>query len=312
MGKKRPQLDHVRFACDTCGHEFSGAPDRVIDRPEDDWHPWDYERECPACEAVARQDPQERRMLKMWASATGPRTAEGKARSAANLDGHPTPEEAKRTRFNAMRHGLAAKTATYFPAMPGRYSECQHCPYFVDCSPADVACRTKTELFMRHHVAFESGDPGLLNSLRANLQAAVTAIIDDIVRTIITDGTTLRSPAWYYDKEGGFHLAEYTDDRGERKVIQEIKEHPLLKRLSDLLAKNNMSMGDLAMTPKVRDEAEQLGGALEEEGQSREKLLEYQERQTQSLEGLRGLLERSAQRAEMDPVLIEHSDGDDG
>jgi hypothetical protein len=57
----------------------------------------------------------------------GPVTAEGKAAAAKNLEGHPTPQESRLTRFNAMKHGMEARTATYFPAKPDKYAFCEGC-----------------------------------------------------------------------------------------------------------------------------------------------------------------------------------------
>lgn len=111
-------LDQITFHCDACYRSFKAAPRRVEDEPETEHHPFRYFAVCPRCDAECEQARFERGLIKAWASATGPRTPEGKAASAKNLEGHPTPEEALRTRFNAMKHGMAAKVATYFPAKP--------------------------------------------------------------------------------------------------------------------------------------------------------------------------------------------------
>ena len=212
MGKKRDRLDEVHFHCRECDHRFDAAPARVEDAPEDPWHPWRYFAPCKACGTEATQGTQARHLLKLWASATGPKTAEGKARSAANLEGHPTPEEAQRTRFNALKHGLNARVATYWPARPGSYPQCTSCELLYNGCSTGQACQKKTELFLRHHIAFETGDPQLLGELRADLHANLTAIINDLLLSVISDGARLRTPEWYYDKEGGFHLAQYTDE----------------------------------------------------------------------------------------------------
>jgi hypothetical protein len=281
----------------------------VDDAPEREWHPFRYFAVCPRCGAEAEQDPREAGLFKAWAHATGPRSPEGKAIAAKNLAGHPTPEEALRTRFNAMKHGLAARTATYFPAKPGGYPHCESCDVDWGYCIQQPACLRRTELFMRHHIAFETRDPGLLMELRADLQANVQAIIDDIILAIIADGVRLKTPAWYYDKEGCFHLAEYTDSEGERRMIHEINAHPLLKILGELVAKNNLTLGDMGMTPKVQDEQDTLRGHLEDQGQARAGLLEFQRRQAEATEALRDLVSRSYRR-EL-PVTVDQ-DGEDG
>ncbi|MFZ5658749.1 MAG: hypothetical protein ACOY5C_02705 [Pseudomonadota bacterium] len=247
-----------------------------------------------------------------WRKATGPRTAEGKARTAANLEGHPTPEEAQRTRFNAMKHGLFAEVATYYPAKPGKYPHCSGCEYLESVCQEQVACLKRTELFMKHHIAFETKDPSLLNRLRANLHANVQAIIDDIILAIISEGVQLKTPQWYYDKEGALHLAEYTDSEGERRLIHEINAHPLLKTLGDFLAKNNLSLADMGMTPKGQDDTAIEMGNLQRQSQDRETMDQYQQRQTKALEDLRGMIERSREKIGRDPILIEHGGGEDG
>lgn len=160
-------LEEVTFRCEWCGHQWESAPERVEDCEDLPWHPWRYACACPSCHKEAGQVWWERNLLKAHAHATGPRTPEGKAATAANLEGHPTPEEAQRTRFNSLKHGLFARTATYFPARPGKYPHCATCEWFnngCDENPPPgkknpPACMKRTELFMRHQIAFESRDP---------------------------------------------------------------------------------------------------------------------------------------------------------
>ena len=123
--------------------------------------------------------------MKAWANATGPRTEEGKAATAANLEGHPTKEEAQRTRFNAMKHGLAARTATYFPAKYDGYEFCSTCDVDRNFCASQPACVKKTELFMLHHAAFEQRNPKHLMGIYSDLQASVLAVVQQIIQTIV-------------------------------------------------------------------------------------------------------------------------------
>lgn len=291
---------------------FAAAPARVIDAPQDEWHPWQYAASCPDCGSESGQSAEQRRMLKMWASATGPKTEAGKAAVRENLRGHPTPEEARRTRFNALTHGLSARTATYFPAKPGAYAQCSTCEYFNNgCSWADKACRSRTELYLRHHVAFESRDPTLLTGIRAELHANVTAIMEDIVRTILADSSAIRRPEFHFDTDGRLHLAQIKDEEGNViQTIERIEAHPLLRPLKDLIASLNLGLSDLGMTPKAVDEAENVKGFIAAAGQQSEAALEYQQRQAKALEGLRDLVNNAKANSARDPILIEHAAGE--
>lgn len=311
MGKVRDQLAKVRFKCSACGHLFHAEPECVIDAPEDPWHPWRYENECPVCAAATDQDPSERALLKAWASATGPKTAEGKAKVAENLDGHPTPEAAQRTRFNALKHGLNARVATYWPARPGRYAQCVTCDLLDNGCTTSMACQKKTELFMRHHVAFKTGDPALLARYRADLHANLTAIVEDIILSIIHRGAELRTPEWYYDKDGCFHLAQYPDPlTGEPVQIYKIEMHPGIKLVGELVTRFGLDLNSQGMTPKVQDDADVVRGYLDAEKNNAGSLLEHQQRQTQALENLGDMIRRSQERTARDPVLIEHQQQD--
>lgn len=325
MGKPRTDpLPEVDFRCSSCGHRWSGAPEATEGAPDQPWHPWAYSSICPGCGEAAEQDPQQRALLKAWANATGPRTAAGRDSSAANLSGHPTPEETQVTRFNALRHGLHAKVATYFPAKPGRYPHCNGCPYYDrECKPNPPpghenprACMRRTELYMQHQVAFEEGDPKLLTAKRAETHWLLQAIVDDMILAIVSDGgPRLKEPAWYYDKEGGFHLAGFYEQRedgsrGAYHQIYEFKEHPLLKPLIQYIDKLGLSLGDMGMTPKAQDEQDALEGQLAQRDREQQSAEEFRERQTQALENLNELVQRSRGRAAEDPVVLEQQEGD--
>ena len=106
MGKARTDpLQQVTFRCGFCGHQWESAPARIEDCEDQPWRPWRYVAVCPTSDHEAGLAWWERNLLKAHANATGPRTEAGEGAAAANLEGHPTLEEAKRTRFNGMKHG---------------------------------------------------------------------------------------------------------------------------------------------------------------------------------------------------------------
>lgn len=325
MGKIRDRLADVRFHCDDCDYRFDAPPERVEDAPEDPWHPWRYFARCRFCKAEVPQEGKHRHLLKMWAGASGPKTEEGKEAVASNLK--HGPEQTRRTRFNALKHGLSARTATFWPARPGAYPHCEGCEYRDNICVTAIACQKRTELFMQHHIAFETGDPRLLNDLNADLHANLRAIINDMIIAVIKDGARLKTPQWYYDKDGRFHWARGVkpgsgDDDGDRlhdapregdEVVQlyEISEHPLIKRIGEFVTRLGLSLGDMEMTPKARSEDEALRGFVTQQGATSESLLEFQERQAGALEKLGEMIARSRVAVARDPVLLEHDAGGD-
>jgi hypothetical protein len=311
VGKKRDRLDSVRFHCDECDARFDAAPARVVDAPEDAWHPWHYFAPCD-CGAEAHQEARQRHLLKMWASATGPKTAEGIERVTRNLAGHPTPAETMRTRFNAMQHGVAARVATYYPAKPGKYPHCENCEYRKSICAQQVACLKRTELFMKHHIAFETRDPSLLTELNAELQAHVRALISDMIMIVLQDGPRIETPEWYFDiKTGEFHFVTFFEPgSAEMRQVMKLQAHPLLKILGEWLTRNGMSLSDMGMTAKGQDESDTIKGHLAGHTAREETRLEYERRNTEALEALRGMIDRSRESAKRDPVLIEYDRGE--
>lgn len=303
--------DQVTFRCSDCRETFKATPTRIEDEPSRA-HPYRYFADCEFCELEVQQVNWEAGMFSAVHQSTGPKSPEGKAIAASNLAGHPTAEESKRTRFNALRHGAAAKTAMFFPANPGKYPQCNSCDVDHHFCREQPACIKRTELLMQHLIAFESGDPTQLVKLQAINQANLSALFQDMMQTIIQDGASLRNPVNAFDKDGGFHIGKYTDsETGEDKILEDVKAHPLLKPLFELLSKNNLSMADLNMTPKVQvDQGIQMG-QLKSEG-DQESLSSYQQQMSSNMQQLRDQIGRSQKRIASDPILKEYHQEESG
>jgi len=299
-------LAEITFRCGPCSHTFRAAPALVSDDPGQAHHPFAYLGDCPKCGQHAPQQQQERALLKAWANATGPVTPEGKAATAKNLEGHPTPEEALRTRFNAMKHGLSARTAQYFPAKPDGYAFCASCKVDRDWCARQPACETQTKLFMLHHAAFEQRDPTRLNDVHADFQAAIFALMNQMVITIIGDGVTTRSPKYTTGEDGETILVEYLDEQGNKHYIYELNAHPLFKPLGEFLSRNNLSLGDLGMTTKVIEDHQDELGRLQSDREDRELIGDFMRQTRESQEALHGMMARALEKRGRDPVLIEH------
>lgn len=294
----------ITFRCQHCQRTFRSAPVRIDDEPKRA-HPFRYFAQCTECEQEVQQVNWEVGQFCAVLNATGPRTTEGKARTTANLAGD---HERSLSRFNALKHGANAKTAMFFPARPGKYPQCANCDVDKEYCASQPACTKRTELMMTHLIAFQSGDPSKLTELHAINQANMASIFQDLMQTIIIDGVALRTPVHSFDKDGGFHIAEYKGVDGERQTIEEVKAHPLLKPMLDMLSKNNLSLSDLNMTPKVQtDNGIELGRTIDQEDE-RESALEYQRKMSNQMNDLRGMISRSREKVRNDDILIEHQE----
>lgn len=302
----------VSFHCKGCGQHFKGEPSRMVPVEWREWQPVDYFADCARCGDEAPQAAWELNLAKAWANATGARTAEGKAAVTANL-----PEDTRRTRFNAMKHGLFAKTAQYWPAKPGKYPHCETCEHFNKGCDDDnhrsrerqnpVACLKRIEVFMKFQIAFETRDPRLLTDNMATMQALAWQLTNDMILSVIQDGVRTKTPEWYYDKDGAFHWAEGTDDQGNKVVIHKLEAHPLLRFVIEFMNRNGMTLPDSGMTMKVRDEEEDLRGFLAGQTAELETDSGFRERQTKALETLASAVRRSEDNRGRDPVLIEQN-----
>jgi len=293
-------MSELTFECRPCKLTFVSA-NFTIEAAENVGDCERYYAECPQCQQQVPQIHWERSLMKAHRKATGPKTAEGKAKVRKNLEGHPTPEETKRTRFNNMKHGLNAKTAKYFPARPGKYPHCVSCQVDKAWCATQVACQVQTELFMRYQVAFQSQDPELLVALGAENNAAFQAIMANMMLGVISQGAVLQQPQFFVNpKTGECDLVR--DEQGD--VVKTVLAHPLLKYIPEYMKIANQQPADFNMTRRQQgDQNPVLNGFL---NGGNEDLSEYHERQTQSLAQLETLILESRQATLNDPVYLEY------
>jgi hypothetical protein len=300
----------VAFRCAGCKHVWKETPPKILEAPERESHPWRYLADCPECgRADCEQAPWERAMLSAYGRHTGPTSEAGKRRSSFNRTLSPhTPEELARTRFNRLQHGLYAKVQVFFPAKPGKYPHCNGCRWLDNgCGEWEHgACLVQTELFMRHRIAYQTRNAGLLTELAAERQAHTQALISNLLIAIAQGGVELRRPHYVSDKDGNVKLVEYVDANGDVRRVEDVLAHPLIKPLYELLAKNSEILAREGMTEKSQEDDEQLRGFICRDEQQQVALADHAHQQSAKLEKLLDLVERSRERQQRDPVLIEH------
>ncbi|MES1977285.1 MAG: hypothetical protein V4451_04570 [Pseudomonadota bacterium] len=302
------QLKEVNFKCGKCRHSFSAIPDLIEDHPEAEHHPFRYLAHCPNCDAEHQpQASWEKALLKAHQTSTGPVTAAGKAASSANLAGHPTTEESRRTRFNAMKHGMAAETATYFPAKPDGYAFCKGCDVGRDWCREQPACVKQTEIFMMHHAAFDQRNPKVLTRYHANIHAALMSTLQMCLQAVLSEGVLIKQPRVEMDRNGTPVTLTYTGEDGRKAYIYDFVSNPAFKPLVDLVSRMGLSMSDLGMSVRSAEgEEEKTMGVLKLDDTKKETLSAFNQRLIEASQAARALIEQSQADVRKDPVFIEH------
>lgn len=263
------QKERTTFWCSHCRHRWEAEAERV-EPSTDSPHPFEYFATCPKCDTESNESPQLKALYKAWLNLTGSNSPEI---SNKNL----TQPDPSRTRFNGLKHGMHAKKATYFPAKEGRYPECESCDYAEECEVSGV-CLEASKVQMMVQRAVDEKDPRALADLMKDSQSKMFVLLQRMFGQVFADGVVLEAPVFSSTKDG-YDLVTY-----EGKQVFEKSEHPLLKRLLDMVQKNNLSLADLLLTPKTNEEADVMRGQLDGEAEGRQSLQQYREGRNQMLE----------------------------
>ena len=198
-------------------------------------------------------------LLKAWDNATGPKNTEI-------------------TRFNAISHGLTAKVAQYHPARPGQYAVCHGCEYLDEiCGHGDNKyCLKRTEIYMRHRLAAESGDIDSLKDVYADTQAGAQIILDNMIMAIARTGVEVHEVVTTKNKDGTLEVAQVISKDGQIIPITNLKAHPLIKPLIEMMSKNGITLTDMMLTQKQQGEEATAQGFLQDEHEAREEARERQ------------------------------------
>lgn len=252
--KERRTVTHFR-----CAYHREIFHDYPVERVEDapgEPHPYRYFAFCPKCA-------DEGRVTEM----TEPSWMRNLYKAHTNLTGTKSPEKSVppegKVWYGNLRTGEYARQAKCFPARPGKYPECEGCRHKdvevgtePECKEAGY-CLEITKLFMRVQHAVDNEDPKALNDLFTRNQVHVQVLIQRMFTAIGKTGVELSAPKVVGNKYG------YDIVRVDGEVVMEYSAHPLIKPLIEMMAKNNMTLGDWNMTPGRQKSDEQIQGFLD-------------------------------------------------
>lgn len=287
--------ESTTFRCNSCKQNLELPVERVEDLPAEELHPFEYFAHCPTCRSEIKEAPFLKNLYRAWSNITGTKSPE---KSAANL---PSPNDPRR-KFNALKSGIYAKAAKYFPAKVGRYPECGGCEHSHECEAIGI-CLEVSKLKMMVMHAFDSKDPAALQPLFEEIQGDLFVLIKRLIFRALKDGVILEAPVFGNSQFGPILLK---DDQGNQVI--EFTAHPALKLLTDLIQKNGLSLADLQMTPKTQaDHAAQMGN-LKGQADDRMSAKEFEQKKLEQTQKFFDALTTATARRERDPVFQAHQE----
>lgn len=276
----------IRFHCTRgsggCGARFSTSDYQTTEYPEQDFHPYQHTASCPRCGEDVHPAAHQ---LAAWKSASLPMSLESRAKISAAQKARD-PASYAISKSNRMITGANAKVLKAWPAKPGVYAECEMCEFLNNGCKVDFQhCADKTDLYVKFLMAQETGNSAFIGQEMAATQAGMAAITASMIRSLAQKGVTLEVPV-YTKTENGIEVVTYTDEDGKTRTITRIEANPLLPHLINYVSKNNLTLGDMGLTPKVKEEQRQLQGYLDSKEADRETQLDAinaQQRMVQNL-----------------------------
>jgi hypothetical protein len=296
-------LDKVRFVC-AGGHDFEGKPDQTI-LCDDDFHQWRYVSACPQCGEPSEQATWHRNLLKAWRT---PKTEAWRREKSAMV------KENKWARFHNMTHGTYAKTAKFYPAIPGKYDICETCEIRGLCQQRHDdpqrprtgvgPCLKKTEIFAQVLLATEHEDPAYMRGVMSESFAGMITIIQDLIVGVASKGTLLSAPVWHGSKDGEITLVK--DQDGNQ--VYDFSANPQLKALGDMVSKIGVDFREWMMTPARQTETALEMGRLSDQRESVGEMIKENQASMENFSAVLrevGAMQRAEKAGAIDGELVE-------
>ncbi len=226
------------FWCPSCKVYWkTNSFDTIDPLDSDDSNLENFEASCPNCKEKRIAAPHYYANLrKMSANATGPRTEKGKERVARN----------------GIKHGLYSNpNHLLYPAKPGQYKECENCPQGHLCKNKEITyCVIKTELLLKFHYAYKTGDVNCLKEFAGMTQAKTMMALNEMYHSVQSMGVIQMAPKFSSNGEMLF------DENGE--VVKVISAHPLLAHIPTYINTLGFSADQQQMSPAKQTEKDEL------------------------------------------------------
>lgn len=240
-------------------------------------------------------------LSKGWSKATGPKTPEGKAKNAQNLDGHRGKYKSEETKERASCNGF--KTGQYCtkpriiaPAIHGRYLDCEDCELSESCEKKEIKwCPVFIQPLVNFLAAHKNSDPSQLKTLVGDSHAQLYAIQQQAMNEIFKDGAVVEDVKIYKD------------------TIQKTKKsHPAIESVLKIMDTIGFTADQQNMTPARQDSDDDLGGFLKDTADANKTVAETASQMMDMMKTFQNdILAKAEESRQKDTALTQYNEEKD-
>lgn len=240
---------------------------------------------CPICEREVEEVPAVyQNYYKMWQNQTGPRTQEGKRRSS----------------LNGYKHGHYSQVYNVLaPALPGKFPACQNCQYREPCENEPYKwCPVNIAPMVRFVKAYQEGNLAEMKEFAGMNQAKIFQTVQMMWQEIQSKGVLVPKEI----------RRKINEDAGEEEIVLEWQANPLLQRIQSFIEMLGHSADQQIMTPRAKEEDENIKGYLEMEDSKAASLEETMEKNRLAMAAFSEKIQRAMIQRKLDPALMRHKE----